>query len=47
MNIMIFLNSFILLGPHDDVVDWDVDELDKEADKAHESKPNSSGNCYL
>jgi hypothetical protein len=33
-----------LLGPHNDVVDGDVDELHKEANEAHETKANSS--CY-
>ena len=33
-----------LLGPHNDVVDGDVDELDKETNEAHETKANSS--CY-
>ena len=36
-----------LLGPHNDVVDGDVDELHKEANEAHETKANSSGYGYL
>ena len=33
-----------LLSPHNDVVDGYGDELDKEANEAHETKANSS--CY-
>jgi hypothetical protein len=37
----------LLLRPNDDVVDGDVDKLDKEANEAHETKANSSGYGYL
>merc|ERR1719167_1694188 len=35
------------LCPHYNIVDGDVDELDKEADEAHDTKANSSGNGNL
>merc|ERR1719167_17679 len=35
------------LCPHYNIVDGDVDELDKEADEAHDTKANSSCNGNL
>lgn len=32
---------------HDDVVDWDVEELDEEADETHESEANGRGDGDL
>ena len=33
------------LGPY--LVDWDVDELDEEADEAHHEEPNSGGEGHF
>ncbi len=30
---------------HDDIVDWNVNQLDKKTYKAHDEKPNPSGSC--
>merc|ERR1719167_681010 len=35
------------LCPHYNIVDGDVDELDKEADEAHDTKANGSGDGNL
>lgn len=32
---------------HEDVVDWDVDELDEEADKTHHQEPDGGGFRHL
>ena len=40
-------NNFMLLGPDNDVVDGDVDELDKEPDEPHEAKPYGCGDGDL
>merc|ERR1719452_409270 len=40
-------NQFILLGPDNDVVDGDVDELDEEPNEAHEAKPDGRGDGDL
>ena len=37
----------MLLGPNNDVVDGDVDELDKEPNEAHEAKSYGRGNGDL
>ena len=37
----------MLLGPDNDVVDGDVDELDKEPDEPHEAKPYGCGDGDL
>ena len=39
--------QYMLLGPNNDVVDGDVDELDKEPNEAHEAKPYGRGNGDL
>ena len=36
--------NFMLLSPYNDVVDGDVDELDKEPDESHQPEPNGCGN---
>ena len=36
-----------VLCPHYNIVDGDVDELDKEADEAHDAKADSSGDGNL
>lgn len=32
---------------HNDVIDWDMDQLDKESNKTHDSESNSCGHCNL
>ncbi len=32
---------------HNDVVDWDMDELDEESDESHQSEANSGGDGNL
>ena len=35
------------LGADDDIVDGDVDELDEEADEAHDAEPDRGGDGNL
>ena len=37
----------LLLGPDDDVVDGDVDELDEEPDEPHDTETNRGGDSDL
>ena len=39
--------QFMPLGPDNDVVDGDVDELDEEPNEAHEAKPDGRGDGDL
>ena len=39
--------NFMLLSPYNDVVDGDVDELDKEPDEPHKGKTDGSGDGDL
>lgn len=32
---------------HNDIVNWNVDQFDEKANKAHNSKSNCSGHCYF
>ena len=44
-------NTIVLLSlghlRHQDVVDWDVDELDEEPNETHDEKPNGGGLGHL
>jgi len=39
--------SYYCLCSNDDIVDGDVDQLDKESNETHQCKSNSCGNCNL
>ena len=36
-----------VLWADDDVVDWNVDELDEESDESHDAEPDGGGDSYL
>ena len=40
-------HDLLLLGPDDDVVDWDVDKLDEEPDEPHDTETNRGGDSDL
>lgn len=39
--------ALIKLGSDNNVVNWNVYQLDKETDEAHDAEANCSGNCDL
>lgn len=41
------LQAFLICYSHNDVVDGDVNELDKETDETHDGKPNCCGHSNL
>lgn len=37
----------VVLSADDDVVNWNVNQFDEEADEAHDGEADGSGNCDL